>query len=108
MVPGFVQLGALAVLLQLVVVGVFYGYLRVRHPVADPAARRRVVGVLAGGSTLVALGQLAALGAIGSLQVRPLLSVRQALLVQDVGLLVALVGYLGLVAGVVMHGRASD
>lgn len=106
-IPGFVQLGALAVLFQLLVVVGFHGYLRYRHPIADPEVRRRVVRVLVGGGGLVAFGQLAALGAVGSLWVTSLLSLEQALVVQDAGLLITLVGYLGIFAGFVVHGRAT-
>lgn len=98
MVPGFVQLGALAVLAQLVVIGGFYGYLRLRHTVPS-VTRRRIAVTLVGGSALAALGQLAALGAIGSLQVSPALSFEQAMLVQDAGLALALLGYTGVFAG---------
>lgn len=105
MVPGFVQLGVIAVLLQLLGIGGFYGYLRYRHPVTTAATRRRVVRILGGSAALTALGQLVALSAIGSLRVAPLLSLRQAMIVQDAGLLVAVVGYGGVVAGFVIQSR---
>lgn len=107
MVPGFVLLGLLAVLFQVVVIAGLYGYLRYRHPVGRPETRTRVVRLLGGGAALAALGQVVALGAIGSLWVSPLLSFERALLVQDAGLAVALVGYLGVGAGFVVHGRAG-
>ncbi|MEF8807443.1 hypothetical protein [Natronomonas sp.] len=107
MVPGFVQLGLIALLFQLTIIGGFYGYLRYRHPVGDPSARWRVLKILAGGTCLLAIGQTAALGAVGSLRVTPLLSFEQALLVQDAGLVVTLVGYLVVFAGFVIHSRAS-
>lgn len=108
MIPGFVQLGLLAVLFQLAVIGGFYGYVRYRNSISDVTTRRRVVKILAGGGCLLAVGQAAALGAIGSLRTSPWLSFEQALFVQDAGLLVTLVGYLVVFAGFVIHGRASD
>lgn len=105
MVPGFVQLGVIAVLFQLLGIGGFYGYLRYRHPVETTGTRRRVVRILGGGAALTALGQLVALSATGSLRVAPLLSLRQAMIVQDAGLLVAVVGYGGVVAGFVIQSR---
>lgn len=106
MVPGFVPLGPLAVPFQVLVIAGFYGYLRCRHPVGRPATPTRVVRLLAGGAALAALGQVVALGAIGSLRVSPLLSFERALLAGDAGLAVALVGYLGVGAGFVVPGRA--
>jgi hypothetical protein len=106
-VPGFVQLGLLALLFQLAVIGGFYGYLRHQHPIDDSTARRRVLKVLAGGTCLLAIGQAAALGSVGSLRVSPLLSFEQALLIQDAGLLLTLVGYIVVFAGFVIHSRAS-
>lgn len=107
MVPGFVQVGLIAVAFQLLIVGGFFGHLRRRRRITDPVARRRVVGIVAFGAVLTALGQLAALGALGSLWVSPALSFEQALLVQDSGLLAAFVGYLVVFAGFVVHGRAA-
>ncbi|QLD86902.1 hypothetical protein HWV23_14595 [Natronomonas halophila] len=107
MVPGFVQLGLIALLFQLTIIGGFYGYLRYRHPVADSSTRRRVMKVLAGGACLLAIGQAAALGALGSLMVTPLLSFEQALFIQDAGLFLTLVGYIVVFAGFVLHSRAS-
>ncbi|WP_336135493.1 hypothetical protein [Natronomonas amylolytica] len=107
MVPGFVQLGLIALLFQLAVIGGFYGYLRYRHPVGDSMARRRVLKVLAGGVCLLAIGQAAAIGSVGSLWVSPLLSFEQALLIKDAGLLLTLVGYIVVFAGVVIHSRTS-
>lgn len=107
MVPGFVQLGLLALVFQLLIIGGFYGYLRYRNPVADSKTRQRVRRVLAGGVCLLAVGQASALGAVGSLRVTPLLSFEQALLIQDAGLLITLVGYLVVFAGFVIHSRAS-
>jgi hypothetical protein len=107
-IPGFVQLGLLAVLFQLAVIGGFYGYVQYRRPVTDSEAWWRAVKTLAGGICLLAVGQAAALGALGSLRTSPFLSFEQALFIQDAGLLVTLVGYLVVFAGFVIHGRASD
>ncbi|WP_248895900.1 hypothetical protein [Haloplanus halobius] len=106
--PGFVRLGALAVVLQLAVVGVVYAYLRHRHPVADPSVRRRRTRLVLVGSGLAALGQLAALGAVGILRLAPVLSLDAALAVQNVGVLAAALGYIGVIAGFVVHIRAAD
>lgn len=107
MVPGFVQLGIGAVLVQLLVLGGLYGYLHHRHPVTDATARRRTATALVAGTTLAMLGQLATLGAMGVLHVSPLLSFEQALLVQELGLLCAVGGYVGVGAGLVLHSKAS-
>lgn len=108
MIPGFVQLGLLALAFQLLIIGGFYGYLRYQSPVTDSNTQRRVRNVLVGGICLLAAGQAAALGAVGSLRVTPLLSFEQALFVQDAGLFITLVGYLAVFAGFVIHSRASD
>lgn len=107
MVPGFVLLGAVAILFQVGVIAAFYGYLRSRHRPADTAERGRAEALFAGGIFLTALGQFAAIGAIGSLRVSPLLSFEQALLVQDAGLLLAGVGYVGVIAGAVLYPKSG-
>jgi hypothetical protein len=99
--PGFVLLGGLAVATQLVVIAGVYGYLRYRRPVPH----QRTAALLLGGSLCVAFGQLAALGAVGSLRVSPFLSLHEAVLIQKVGLLVAGVGYVGVFAGFVTYSR---
>ena len=99
MIPGFVQLGIVAILFQGVVIAGFYGYLRWRHPVPDAESRGRAKRLLLGGLVLVIFGQFAAFGAIGSLRVTPLFSLRQAIRIQNTGLLVTLIGYGVLVVG---------
>jgi hypothetical protein len=106
--PGFVRLGLLAVATQVVFVGGTHIYFGYRHPVDDAVSRRRSTGLLFGGVGVAALGQLAALGAIGSLRVTPLLSFETALALQDAGLLVTGVGYVGVLAGLVVRVRAAD
>jgi hypothetical protein len=108
MLPGFVHLGLLAVAAQVVLVGAVNTYLGYRRPVEDPVRRRRSAGLLFGGIGIAALGQLAALGAIGSLRVTPLLSFETALAVQDAGLLATGVGYVGVIGGLVVRARATD
>ena len=107
MVPGFVQLGVLAVLFQLLVIAGFYGYLKWRRSVPHSEAQRRAKRVLGIGVGLVALGQLAGLGALGSLRTAPLLSLQQATFVQNTGLIVTLIGYIGVVAGFILYSQAS-
>lgn len=108
MIPGFVWLGVLAVLFQLLVVVVIYGYARYRRPVERPAERQRADRAVGGGIVLVGLGQLAGLGATGILRVAPLLSLSEAILVQNASLVVALVGYLAVGTGFVVHARATE
>ena len=105
--PGFVRLGLLAVAAQVAVVVAVHASLGSRLPGSD-ADRRRSARLLFGGIGVAALGQLAALGAIGSLRVTPLLSFETALLVQDVGLLVTGVGHAGVLVGLVVRVRAAD
>jgi len=106
--PGFVRLGLLAVAAQVVLAAAVHAYLGYRHPVTNPVSRRRATGLLVGGVVIAALGQLTALGAIGSLRVTPLLSFETALVVQDAGLLVAGIGYVAVVVGLVVRVRAAD
>ena len=108
MVPGVVRLGVLAVLFQLLVVAGFYGYLAWRNPVPDAGERTRAGRLVAGGAALVAVGQLAGLGAVGSLRTSPLLSFDRATSVANGGLVVALIGYVAVGAGFVVYGRATD
>lgn len=88
------------------VVAGLYGYRRWRNPAPPAETRLRVNRILGSGTLLVVLGQFAALGAVGSLRVAPLLSLQQAFLVTDAGLVIVLVGYLAIVAGFVLYGRA--
>lgn len=108
MVPGFVLLGALAVLFQLLVVVGFYGLIRYRRPIADSASRRRAVRVVSGGVGLAVFGQLAALGAVGSLRVTAVFSLEQAITLMNVGVLVALIGYAGVCGGFAIRLRAGE
>lgn len=108
MVPGFVWFGALVVLLQLLVVGFTYGYVRHRSQVERPSTRRAGDRAVGGGTVLVAVGELAALGATGVVRVSALLSLGEAILVQNVGLVAALVGYLVVAGGFVVHWRATE
>lgn len=107
MIPGFVQLGALAVLLQMVVITAFYGYLRWQTPAPSAGTRTRVNRILASGVVLVGLGQLAALGAVGSLRTAPLLSLRQSAIITDAGFIGVLIGYVVTVAGFILYIRAT-
>lgn len=107
MIPGFVSLGAVAVLFQLFVVASFYWFVRRRRPVATPATRRRAARAVGGGVALVALGQLGALGAVGSVRVAAVLSLGQAVTVANAGLLVALLGYVVVCGGCLVHARAG-
>lgn len=107
MVPGFVSLGAVAVLFQLFVVASLYWFVRWRRPVATPATRRRAVRAVGGGVALAALGQLGALGAVGSVRVTAVLSLGQAVTVANAGLLVALLGYVVVCGGFLVHARAG-
>jgi hypothetical protein len=114
MVSEFLTAGVLVVLVQLLVVAGVYGYLRFRHPVADPAAKRHTRALVGGGSGVVAVGQLvavvaygAALGAIG-LPLGLALPFDALLLVPDGAALATLVGYLLVVAGFVLHSRATN
>lgn len=108
MVPGFVQIGVLAITFQLLVIAGLYAYLRYRQPAGNSAAHQRSTRILWGGAAVAAFGQLVALGAVGSLQVISLLSLSHALAVQDAGLLVALVGYTSVFVGFVMYGRSNE
>lgn len=105
MLPGFVSLGLLAIGIQMLVVASVAMIIRVRLSVPpEPAATRgrRIAGV---GVAFAVAGQLAALLALGSLRMGPWLSLETAIRVQNIGLLVAALGYLGFVAGGVMYLR---
>jgi hypothetical protein len=108
MIPGFVRLGALVVLFQLVFVAACYAYVRYRHPVTDATARTRAARVVAVGTAAAAFGQLTALGAVGSLRVVDVLSFGQATTLANAGGLVALLGYVVTVGGLAGHVRASE
>ncbi|MFB6234088.1 MAG: hypothetical protein ABEH81_13555 [Halopenitus sp.] len=108
MVPGFVQLGVLAVLFQLLVLAGFYGYCRWQLSAARSETRTRTKRVLGGGVALAVGGQLLALGAVGSLRTHSLLSLDQAFLVQDVGLAAALLGYVLTGVGFALYCRDND
>lgn len=107
MVPGFVQLGAIAVAAQIVVIGALYGYLRSRQPLPDPEARRRTLGLVVAGIVLIAGGQLLALGSVGSLWLTDRLTFKQAVWLQDIGLVLSFVGYALVAGGLVWHGREA-
>lgn len=107
MVPGFVLLGSVAVMGQLLVIGGFYWYLQRRRPLTESAVRQRVCRLVLGGMALVGLGQFLALGSIGSLRMAAILTFRQALLLQEGGLVGALLGYLLVIAGFVIHARRT-
>lgn len=105
MIPGFVQLGIVAVSFQVVVIAGFYGYLRWRQPVPPTDARPRPPWLLLGGVVLLTIGQLAALGAIGSTRMASHLSLRQAIQLQNSGLLATVIGYGILVVGFIRYLR---
>ncbi|WP_415380447.1 hypothetical protein [Halosimplex sp. TS25] len=107
MIPGFVKLGILVIFFQVLGIAGFYGYLRWQHPAADAGSVTRVEWILAGGVGLLTLGQLVGLGAVGSLRTVPLLSLRQAMVVQNVSLLGAFAGYGIVVIGFVLYSRDS-
>lgn len=107
MVPGFVQLGSIAVAAQLLIIAAFYRYLRSRQPLSDPKARRRTVTIVVVGSMLIAGGQLLALGSMASLRVRDWLTLQQALWLQEIGIIVTFVGYVGVAAAFIWHGREA-
>jgi len=116
MVSGFLSAGALLVLAQLSVVAGLYGYLRFRRPVADATAKRRTSALVAGGSGVVAVAQLAAVVlygvAVGSVHL-PFglglpLSLDVLVMVPNGAALATLVGYLGVAAGFVVYSRAVD
>lgn len=107
MVPGFVLFGSLAILFQLLIIGGIYWYVQRRQSLADSAVRSRVRWFVFGGMSLVGVGQFLALGSIGSLRIVAILTPRQALLVQDAGLLVAVVGYLLVSVGFVQRARRT-
>jgi len=106
MIPGFVQLGVLAVLFQLAIIAGFYGYLRWRHPAPHPEVQTHANWTLGAGIVLTILGQFAGLAAVGSLRTVPLLSFQQAMFVQNAGLVVAIIGYLVIIAGFVLYSRS--
>ncbi|MFD1565656.1 hypothetical protein ACFR99_19205 [Haloarchaeobius amylolyticus] len=105
MISWFVKLGILAVLFQVVVIAGFYGYLRWRHPVPHAESRPRTKRLLLGGVVLITFGQLAAFGAIGSTRMASLFSLRQAIRIQNAGLLVTFIGYGILVVGFALYLR---
>lgn len=105
MIRGFVQLGILAVLFQVVVIAGFYGYCRWRQPVTHSDSRPRTKWLLIGGVVLLTVGQLAALGAIGSTRVASHLSLREAIRLQNAGLLGTVTGYSIVVVGFVRYLR---
>ncbi|MFC7138533.1 hypothetical protein ACFQMA_01630 [Halosimplex aquaticum] len=107
MIPGFVQLGILVIFFQVLGIAGFYAYLRWQRPAAGAGSVTRAEWILASGVGLLTLGQLAGLGAIGSLRTAPLLSLRQAMVVQNVSLLAALAGYGIVVVGFVLYSRDS-
>jgi hypothetical protein len=107
-IPGFVVLGAVAVLFQLLVIGGFYGYLHYRRPVPDPATRKRAASILGIGAAVAAIGQLVGFGAIGYVRVAGGLTLGQAASIAETGVLVAGIGYLGVFAGFVVHSRAAE
>lgn len=108
MLPGFVVLGAWAVLFQVLVVGGTYAAIRYSRPVSERRTRRRAAVVVGAGTVLVGLGQLVGLLAVGSLRVSPLLLLQQAIALSNRGAGAALFGYLIVSAGIVLHLRASD
>ena len=108
MVPGFVQVGILAVLFQVFIITGFYGYLRWRYSIPYAELRHRTKWLLLIGLVLVTLGQLAALGAIGSLRVASIFSLRQAIRIQNAGFLVTFIGYGILVVGLALYPRKPD
>lgn len=108
MAPGVVQLGILAVLFQVIIIAGFYSYLRWRYPIPDAELRPRTKSLLLSGLVLVTFGQLAAFGAIGSLRVASVFSVRQAIRIQNAGFLVTFLGYGVLVVGFALYPRKSD
>lgn len=106
MLPGFVSLGLLAIGIQILVVASVAVIIRARLSVPpEPAATRgrRIAGV---GVAFAVAGQLAALLALGSLRMGPWLSLETALRIQNIGLVVAGFGYLGLVGGALVFLRA--
>lgn len=105
MIPRFIQFGILAILFQVVVISGFYGYLRWRQPVPDTDSRPRTKWLLIGGVVLLTFGQLAALAAIGSSRMASLVSLRQAIRLQNAGLLVTVIGYGILIVGFVPYLR---
>jgi hypothetical protein len=107
MVPGFVQVGVLAVLFQSLVIAGVYGYLKWRRSDPYSEAQTRAKRILCVGVGLAALGQLVGLGTVGSLRTAPLLSLQQAIFVQNAGLIVTLIGYVVVVAGFVLYSRTS-
>ncbi|WP_335999078.1 hypothetical protein [Halorientalis halophila] len=107
-VPGFVVLGLVAVGFQLLVVGGLYWYVNGQQSGADPALRRRAIRVLSVGTVLALGGQAVALAATGSPRVSPLLSLRDAIRVQNAGFLAGGLGYLGVFAGFFLLSRAGD
>lgn len=107
MVPGFVQVGAIAVAAQIAVIAALSWYLRTRQPLPDAGARRRTLGVILVGSILVAGGQLLALGSTGSLWVADQLALQQAVWLQEVGFTAAFLGFVLVAAGLVWHGREA-
>lgn len=116
MVAGFLSVGTALVLAQLAVVAGFYGYLRIRRPVADATTKRRTSVLVAGGAGVLAVAQLAAVVlygvAVGSVGL-PFglglpLSFDVLVLVPNGVALATLVGYLGVAAGLVVYSRAVD
>jgi hypothetical protein len=105
MVPGFVLLGAAAVLGQLLIIVAIYWYVTRRNQLPDSAARSRVQWLVFSGIGLVGAGQLLALLAIGSLRVADTLTLSHALLVQEIGLAGAVVGYVLVSGGLVARAR---
>jgi len=103
MVPGFVQLGVLAVSLQAATIAGLYASLRRRSDSSGDSLRPELA--LGVGLTLAVVGQLAAIGAIGSLRTDPLLDLQGTILVQNVGFGAAIVGYVGVGIGVLLYSR---
>lgn len=107
MIPGFVQLGVLAILFQVLVIAVFYRYVTWRLSTPPAGIQSRAKLVIGSGVALVVLGQLAGFGAISSLWTTTILSVRRVIFVQNIGFIVTLMGYVVVVAGFVLYSRGS-
>lgn len=108
MIPGFVQLGILAVLFQLLIIAGLYAYLRWRRSATHDETRTRPAWVIGSGAVLAGLGQLVGLGAIGSLRTSPALSLQEAVLIQNAALAVTLLGYVVAVVGFVLYSRRGS
>ncbi|MFQ3318518.1 MAG: hypothetical protein ACI8UR_001923 [Natronomonas sp.] len=105
MVPGFVRLGFGAVLFQLVVIAAVYAYVGHQNPIPEPVEHRRPFYALSVGGGLLAIGQLSGLVALWSLRVVVLLSLGQAIRITNVGVGVAVVGYV--VVAYALYARSN-